>query len=497
MVSNRSAFVACLGRVAAAPAARRLPLAIIFLLMTTAVVVSAVPSAPASAATDETVDGDDEAAEGKPITFCAAPLPPFVVTVMPPSPPMPPGPKPDLARLGVQHPSPADAADEVRAEEAAAPSLVGALTPTATPPPAAPPLSVAMAPASEEVAADDGGPEEASSSLNVLAVVPASEAEVLPPPAPWFKRIARVAEANAQYRQRVEASVRPPAEPDEPLAEEQNPTGDFSLEEGLAENADPLGSSSDMAVAAEEEEEAETADGDDGGDDSGDEDDGSSVSRPSRSLLPRGSAGGPMSEAIQAACREGGLDCRISLVPWIRPASQLDSGPCDAVFPVEDRPETRSYMTVSDPVVESRLAFFTLDASFEKVADLTEFTILAKGPSIMAQHAEAAVKGLEKSALVLGPDLTSLIRRIIGLRPTDRVALYGNYHVVTRTMKDVDESVPALGIIPHRDQVFRVGFSRQRVPGPVIEAFNAGLKRIRETRVLQEILDAGDISPLH
>jgi len=487
MVSNRSAFVACLGQATAVPtAARRLPLAI--LLLTAMVVVPAVPSAPASAATDETLGSDGEATENQPITFCAAPLPPFVVTVVPPSPPMPPGPKPDPVRLGVQNPLPAGTSGEVRAEaeaslssgdgEAASPSLAAS---TATTPPLVAP------------AGDGANRAEEAPPLNVLAVVPASEAEVLPPPAPWSKRIARVAEANAQYRQRLEASVRPPVEP-EPVAEEQDPAGD-TPEERLEEDTEPLGTGSTMAAV--EQAADDTTESDDGSD-SGDND-GSSAARLStaQTLLPKGSAGGPMSEAIQAACREGGLDCRISLVPWIRPASQLDSGPCDAVFPVEDSPEARSYMIVSDPIVESRLAFFTLDTSFEKVADLTEFTILAKGPSTVARHAEAAVKGLEKSALVLGPDLTSLIRRIIGLRPTDRVALYGNYHVVTRTMKEVGESVPALGIIPHRDQVFRVGFSRQRVPGPVIEAFNAGLKRIRETRVLQEILDAGGISPLH
>jgi ABC-type amino acid transport substrate-binding protein len=180
----------------------------------------------------------------------------------------------------------------------------------------------------------------------------------------------------------------------------------------------------------------------------------------------------------------------------MRPRSQLDAGPCDAVFPVEDTPEGRSFMTFSRPLVTSELAFFTMNTTIRGVSDLTEYIVLARGPSRAARDAEAAVAPLHKTALVLGPDLDSLIRRLSGLDPADRVALYGNYHVVTRAIEDLDGTMPALNVVHHRPQQFRVGFARARVPGPVVEAFDAGLKQIVRSRELQEILDVGALTPL-
>jgi polar amino acid transport system substrate-binding protein len=215
--------------------------------------------------------------------------------------------------------------------------------------------------------------------------------------------------------------------------------------------------------------------------------------------MPQGRAGGPLVDIVEAACEQAGLNCRVSLVPWIRPGSQLDGGPCDAVFPIEDSRETRPYMTVSVPVVSSPLAFFTLNPALARLSDLTEFIILARGPSQSAGFAQTVVDTLDKSALVIGPELPRLVRRFLSLNPSDRVALFGNYHVVTRAISAEAErmatTVPAMGVLPHRQQTFRVGFSRTRVPGPVIDAFNAALGQLHDGGAVTGILEASRIGP--
>ncbi|KAA5607254.1 hypothetical protein F1188_00330 [Roseospira marina] len=465
-----------------------------------------VLGAPALASTDDPGSDVDATADERPaVTLCTAPWPPFVVALPlpePPAPPVPPGAKPDPANLGFGQPSQTDAGDtaipaevDPAAEQVEVADADGAGAGDAQDPPPVP----------DRPTASDAGelPHEVAG--------PASDVEVLPPEAPWSKSMARIAVANAFDRQRAEASVVPPR----PDSSDDGPTTtrrvDLDPLEAEVASAPPMDETSGEARAANPDTPDDGTSDDEAATST---DDGlpdpiapaagaplaglDGIQTPAaRALLPQGLAGGPMTEVVQAACEAGGLRCRVSLVPWIRPRGQLDVGPCDAIFPVEDAPSTRGFMTVSRPVVDSRLAFFTLDTSIDEVGDLTEFVIMARGPSEAAQHAAEAVSHLDKSAVVLGPDLDSLIRRLIGLQPTDRIALYGNYHVVTQAMRRFGSRVPALGVVPDRNQVLRVGFARDRVPGPVIEAFDAGLKRLHDTRRLQTILDAGNIAPIN
>ncbi|WP_299440284.1 hypothetical protein [uncultured Rhodospira sp.] len=446
----------------------------------------AVPAPVAATAGDPAAD---ETAEAHPLIFCTAPWPPFVETVPPPR---PPSHKPDPVALGFR---------PAMADEGVAPADV--------PPIPAPVPAEAAAPTQD--GGGDAGPSPVAGAL-AEGGIPLSEVEVVPPPAPPSKRLGRVMVALDDARRRSEASVvqtrDPAAESGVPQASQVAMATDQpeDMAQDMAEDA--------SEVTAEVEVEAPPTPAgapDPGAETGGGADAPAAPAAPpatstglsafkmptARALMPRGHAGGPLSEAVTAACREADLDCRLVLVPWMRPRAQLESGACDAMFPVEERSAARPYMQVSRPLVDSQLAFFTMNTDIHQVADLTEYIVLARGPSEAAEQARAAIEGLEKSALVLGPDLGSLIRRLSGLQPGDRVALYGNYHEVSRAMEDHDGPIPALNVVFHRRQPLRVGFSRESVPLEVIEAFNRGLKRIRETRELQEILDIGEVAPVN
>ncbi|SDE46917.1 hypothetical protein SAMN05421720_10749 [Rhodospira trueperi] len=427
----------------------------------------------AGAATDPDAES---APEAEPLILCTAPWPPFVEAV----PPLrPPASKPDPVALGF--PARGDTATTAEPEDMAAPEIM--------PPPLPEPLRPEVgdsAPASP----DTEGPPGAGTPV-----------EVLPPPVPLNKRVARVELAVADAHRRAEASVdRSEAPAPESGPEDQPAGGEAAAAEAPETAVDAEVAEVDVAPpAVEEAEDGESAESAESAED--DADTGAMLSAlqmpTARALMPRGHAGGPMSEAVRAACREGGLNCRVVLGPWIRPRTQLASGACDAVFPVEKAAGSAGFMTVSDAVVNSRLTFFTMNTTIHRMADMAEYIVLAQGPSDAAEDARAAIEALEKSALVLGPDLASLIRRLSGLEPTDRVALYGNYHVITDAMRDHEGPIPALNVIPHRRQALRVGFARATVPDAVVEAFNQGLKRIRETRELQDILDVGDVAPVN
>jgi hypothetical protein len=429
------------------------------------------------AATDAgaATDPDAESApEAEPLILCTAPWPPFVEAV----PPLrPPASKPDPVALGF--PARGDTAPTAEPEDMAAPEIAPPPLPEPLRPEAGDPAPASL---------DTAGPPSAGPQV-----------EVIPPPAPLNKRVARVALAVADAHRRAEASVGQTKAPEpEPEPESEDAPADSATataadaRENAADNANAADADADPPTEAEAEDSRNVEE---------DADTGAMLSAlempTARALMPRGHAGGPMSEAVRAACREGGLDCRVVLGPWIRPRTQLVSGSCDAVFPVEKTAGSGAFMTASRPVVESRLAFFTMNTTIHRMADMAEYIVLAQGPSDAAEDARAAIEALEKSALVLGPDLNSLIHRLSGLEPTDRVALYGNYHVITDAMKDHDGPIPALNVIPHRAQTLRVGFARDTVPDAVVDAFNQGLKRIRETRELQEILDVGDVAPVN
>ena len=437
--------------------------------------ILAAPQALA-AASDESRVEEDSALAARPLLLCTAPWPPFVVAV----PPLrPPGPKPDPVALGFEVPEPAetDSGEDGPADEpnAATDDPDAVVLP--------PPLPEAM----ENQAAED----EAARDAPATPVIPPLNVEVIPPDPPLSKRLGRVLVAKRLGWQRLQASVVPPAATSDPAAD---PESDFAAV-AEATPADP-----DETAGASAAEDSDNADAGE------DEPAPTAPVVPSldqldmptaRALLPRGRAGGPVSEIVMAACRAAGLPCRVALVPWLRPGSQVVNGPCDGIFPLEDSTEHADPLRFSGPLVTSRLAFFTPNTEVRAPKDLSEFIVLTQGPSDIADSARAVVEDLERAALVLGPDMGTLIRRLNSLVPSDRVALYGNYHAVLSEMEDITDSpIPGLTVIPHRAQVFRVGFSRERVDRAAIAAFTDALSRLVALPEYQDILDASGLGPL-
>ncbi|MBB4267252.1 hypothetical protein [Roseospira visakhapatnamensis] len=405
------------------------------LLATGLVVSSALAETP-----DAAPEGTEAAA--RPLVLCTAPWPPFVETVPPP---LPPSARPDPRALGFTRPT----VDEVPdAAEGSGDDDTG-------------PPSRSETPDAGIVAAGAESVDEPASST------PLTGADVAPPVPPVTKSLGRVLAARDQpdpAAPETRLSVVRVPEVESPAAEPP------ATESPTIPLAAPLAAPPRPGVLLDR------------------------LSMPTaRALLPHGRPGGPVTEAVVAACREAGLPCRISLLPWLRPAELLASGRCDGVFPVPSPDQTDRTMRISRSLVESRLAFFTLDTHLTEAAQFTDFIVLARGPSSEARHAHRAVEGLDQTRLVFGPDLPRLIARLGTLRPDDRVALFGNYHVITRAMAEVDGSVPALSVVPAGVQRLHVGFARDRVPAPVVRAFDQGLRRITETRELQEIMDLGDL----
>jgi hypothetical protein len=441
--------------------------------------VLAAPQALA-ATSDETRGGEEDSALAeRPLLLCTAPWPPFVAAV----PPLrPPGPKPDAAALGFAVP---ESADSDPAEDGAADASTAA---------ADDPDAVVLPPPLPEVLEDQTAEDEAAQVESAAPVIPPLNVEVIPPDSPLSKRLGRVLVAQRLAWQRLQASAVPPAAPSDAASDpESDPSAVAATTPDETEDAEGASANPD----ADQLDTPET------------EQDEPSAAAPlipsldqldmptARALLPRGRAGGPVTEVVMAACRAAGLPCRVALVPWLRPGSQVAKGPCDGIFPVEDSSEHGDQLRFSAPLVTSRLAFFTLNTEVRTPKDMAEFIVLTQGPSDIADSARAVVEDLDRAALVLGPDMAPLIRRLNSLEPADRVALYGNYHAVLTEMEGItDAPIPGLAVIPHREQVFRVGFSRERVDRAAVAAFNDALSALVASPAYQDILGSGGLAPL-
>lgn len=473
---------------------------------------AATAVAAESPAPTETADAEAM----RPLILCTAPWPPFVENVPPP---LPPAARPDPLALGFTPPDAEDADDADDAPD----GETGADTPARPLPPSPPPIETRVAAADAADPDADPAPMEVATRAFPVAgppAVPLTGAAVAPPLPPLTKSLGRILAAREAVEVSTTEPVPGPAEAGEPPATEEADSAVDAPPGAPSEAAPertPEATPEPTAEAAPVDQEAPVIAALPPGPSAGTEADG--PPRPeaapptetvdsadpltrlrmprARALLPQGRPGGPITEAVVAACKAADLPCRISLLPWLRPADVLASGRCDGVFPIEPTTATRPFMVASKPLVETRLAFFTLDTSITAVDAFTDFIVLARGPSGQAHHAHRAVEGLEETRLVFGPDLTRLIARLGTLRPDDRVALFGNYHVVTRAMAAVEGSIPALSVVPAGTQRLHVGFSRDRVPGPVVRAFDQGLRRIAETRELQEILDLGGLEPIN
>jgi len=467
-------------------------------LALTGLLMGPAPGRASEGPTPALADGADGAGDAT-ILLCTTPWAPFVETI----PPLrPPGPKPDPVVLGFTPPSSAP-----RAEQTAE-----GVDPAATDRPAAnsgepmvlpPPVPDALK--TEISAGDEDGDEDRDEDGDAPTQTEAQAASVgsvavVPPDPPLSKRLGRLLVARAAERRRLAASVA--ADNATALADEVAPTPGESSSHEAGQGATPIDDSDSQAPApaadgdppdaeAEAEAEAEAASEQPARADLED------LSMPTaRALLPRGRPGGPLSEIVTATCREAGLNCRIALVPWMRPRRQVADGPCDGVFPIEASDQRRGFMTFSNPVAASRLAFFTLGADVREIADMSEYIVLTQGPSDIADSARRAVERIDRGALVLGPDMADLVRRLSGLHPSDKVALYGNYHAILVLMEEIDDiAIPALTVVPHKEQLFRVGFSRDRVAPGAVKAFNAGLRRVLDSPAGRETLESADLSP--
>jgi len=406
-----------------------------------------VPAWAESAAPPAGTDGAGQDS----LVLCTAPWPPFTENVPPPQPPRPPATRPDPLALGFTPPGGTGPDDVPPDEQTDLATLEDSDTADVVPP----------------------LPPDAKGEGDIMT---AQESPVGPSTA------TDIAGSGADLE---------PQGTDVFMLETDDETGTAMEDEGgdepsiadLADDLAELDTSADDPAPA-----SDTIDDGDIGDPL------SRLHMPmARALLPQGNPGGPITEVVVAACDAAGLPCRINMLPWLKPEDVLASGRCDGVFPIEPTEETRPFMVPSQPLVESRLALFTLKTKLTKVSDFTDFIVLAHGPSDNAYRAHQLVEHLDQSRLVFGPDLPRLIARLGTLRPDDRVALFGNYHVITHAMAEVDDSVPALSVVPAGQQTLNVGFARNRVPGPVVKAFNQGLHRLRETRELQEILDGAGL----
>jgi|GEM_PF-5518987 len=457
-------------------------------------------TAPALAGTDADAATADDGA-GPPLMFCTAPWAPFVVSVPPP---LPPSGRPDPLALGFTPP-------QRDSQDGASPDTTPAATTPDAPVPPEPPAPTTLV---EPQVADAGDTAPVQGTAVPREEIPLTGADVAPPMPPTTKILGRILAAQMAAQDAlpagsgtddsagvadsadtlpVDGDTGQAATEGDPASVDAapNPAPGPNPNLEAAPDADADSATQIAATAAAEDETATGV-----LDMAGSGDPLERLRMPSaRMLLPQGRPGGPMTEVVVAACKVAGLNCRISLLPWLRPADLLTSGRCDAVFPVEPDDSTRRVMELSRPLVDSRLAFFTLDTSITRPDQFTDFIVLARGPSEQAVHAHRAVEPLDKTRLVFGPDLPRLIARLGTLRPDDRVALFGNYHVIIRAMSQVEDPLPAVSVVPAGVQHLSVGFARDRVPGPVVRAFNQGLRRLAETRTLQEILDLAGLEP--
>jgi len=466
---------------------------------------------PTRSAEDPTVpDLEDTAARSRPILLCTSPWHPFVAII----PPLrPPGPKPDPVALGFVPPPRPDAGDDGdAARDTATPSSPDdeprvVSDPVVLPPP------LPEAPIDPRSGADAG---DAAADT----ATPATDVPVRPPQPPLTKRLGRILFAKADERRRASASVvgmngtAPPSSPvaaeseDVPGAAEANPQ--TAMESIAAPN--DTGSDADQAPSAEPPDDGRDAPAPADSPAPQDQTDGegtepsdpaetdsrmSALAMPTaRAVLPRGRAGGPLSEIITAACRMAGLSCRVALVPWMRPHQQVANGPCDGIFPIEATDTQAGFLTFSNPLAASRLAFFTLGTDVETIADMREYIVLTEGPSDIADDARRLVEDMDQSQLVQGPDMADMLRQMSRLHPSDRVALYGNYHAILALMDDLEDiTVPALTVVPHRQQLFRVGFGQDRIAPDTLKAFNAALTQVVNSPAGRETLEERGLYP--
>ncbi|SED30300.1 substrate-binding periplasmic protein [Pseudomonas anguilliseptica] len=208
-------------------------------------------------------------------------------------------------------------------------------------------------------------------------------------------------------------------------------------------------------------------------------------------------ASGALPDIVEATCRTLQWQCHIEVLPWRRALQQAEDGEVDGIFTVIQSPARRQAFRITPMLVTSGYDFYTLRSSnfhYSQPGDLQGRQVRVYGPSGTSFVLQESLKNTPDVEVKLVTNNHRLLLILTAGRFGERGVVVLNRDVARHLIEH--EYLYALRNAGHLTSIsYGIGFSRKKVTPAQFQAFNRGLRTLRNNGQLATIVQRYGLQP--
>ncbi|WXL24902.1 transporter substrate-binding domain-containing protein [Ectopseudomonas mendocina] len=201
-------------------------------------------------------------------------------------------------------------------------------------------------------------------------------------------------------------------------------------------------------------------------------------------------ASGAFPEIVMLVCQHLKWSCSIEVFPWRRALQLAEDGEVDGIFTLIDSPARRASFYLTPMIAVSHYNFYTRrenDFIFTKPDDLKGAKIGVYGPSGTSYILEETLKDVDDIDISLITNNQRLLLMLSAGRFGKKGIVVLN-NDVARHLIDHDRLYALRNAGYMASTSYAIGFSRKKVTPEIFTAFNDGLKRLKQSGEVAQIL---------
>jgi polar amino acid transport system substrate-binding protein len=203
---------------------------------------------------------------------------------------------------------------------------------------------------------------------------------------------------------------------------------------------------------------------------------------------------GPAADIIRKVCREIAINCTFNLLPWRRSQLWLKNGKANGMFVIGWNKQRAKWLHFSLPLITTQYGFFVHKdnpLSYQKPSDISAANIGVYGPSNTSNSLKILNQEIVKSNhkpinIQIKYDDIPLFK-MLNNGNRNITAVYSNKDVGNKIIQQLKlKNIRYAGT--QKSLNYYIGFSQQYTDKALVDKFNAALKKLHQTKQLQNIL---------
>lgn len=199
---------------------------------------------------------------------------------------------------------------------------------------------------------------------------------------------------------------------------------------------------------------------------------------------------GGMYEVVKTVCTKLKISCSFEALPMKRVITMLEDGSIHGVLSLIENSNRASFTILSEPIIDSKMSYFSLSESFKKVKSLDQL----KGAKVGVVETSSAQKLVEKHQqqikdLIIVPEtgLQIVMNKLLLKRYGDKGLAFTNEDVFRFSLQK-QQITNVKVVYSEKPEKFRIAFSKKSVSPEFVEKFDEQIKKMRKSGELKKIL---------